>query len=74
MELYGSFEEKGYKIEAYLPSNKEDSCEWVIRAYKDKEIVKEVNVPLFHPPIFGPDVEDVATLEDKTEELLNSLE
>ncbi len=73
MQLYGKFEEKGYEIEAYMPSNKEEPLEFVIKAYKDKKLVKEMNVPMVYYPIFGVDGSDLAELENKTEELLKLL-
>lgn len=73
MDLYGSFKEREYKVEAYLPSSDNDHLEWIIRAYKKNKLVREIKVPIIHRPIFGPDIEDVATLEEKTEEFINSL-
>jgi hypothetical protein len=73
MELYGKFQEKGYDIEAYIPSKSNESMEFKVRALKDGKVVRELKIPLNHTPIFGIDVEDHQNLEIKTEELLSSL-
>ncbi len=71
--LYGSFEERGYKVEAYIPNSDEVPLAFVLRAYKEDELVKEMKVPMHYRPIFGVDVADVAALEEKTEELMKTL-
>lgn len=73
MELYGSFKERGYKIEAYMPSSSKDPLEWLVKAYKNNKLVKEIRIPIFYEPLFGVDVDDARTLEEKTDELLKSL-
>ena len=73
MELYGKFNEKGYDFEAYWPSSDRDRHEWILRAYKDGSLVKEVTEPIFHPTLFGVDVDDAANLERITDELIKEL-
>lgn len=73
MKFYASFEERGYRLEAKLPSSSEDPMEWELTAYKDGSVVKELRIPLLYPPVFGPDVEDIAELEAKTDELMKQL-
>lgn len=73
MELYGSFEERGYKVEAYMPSSPKEPLEWLVKAYKKGKLVKEIRIPMFYEPIFGVDVDDAKTLEEKTDELLKLL-
>lgn len=73
MKLCGSFEEKGYKIEAYIPTRDIEPQEFLVRAYKEEKLIKEIKIPMMHEPRFGVDVEDKRRLEDKTEELLEEL-
>ncbi len=73
MNLYGRFEENGYRIEAFIPDNADEPLEWTIKAYKENGLVKEIKVPMIHEPIFGVDVDDLRTLEDETDELMKSL-
>ncbi|MEK6857861.1 MAG: hypothetical protein AABX39_04710 [Nanoarchaeota archaeon] len=71
MIKYGSFEEKGYTIEAYMTSS--GQSEWYVKAIKDNKVVKEIRIPMMYTPVFGPDVSDVSELEQKTDELLKEL-
>lgn len=73
MRLYDSIEERGYKIEAYLPSGGEDELEWLLKVYKDAEVIREESIPMYHIPRYGVDAEDLFNLEEKTEELLSSV-
>ena len=73
MKLYGSFEEKGYQVEAYIPSSSSEPMQFHLKALKDGKLVKEMKIPLNHEPIFGVDTEDHQNLEAKTEELMQSL-
>lgn len=73
MELYGSFEERGYKIEAYMPSSDAEPQQFTLKVYKDGNLSKEATLEMLFPPIFGVDVEDVQRLEEKTEEFIKLL-
>ncbi len=73
MRLYGCIEEKGYVIEAYLPNKEEEPYQFYLKAMKDGKLVKEISFPIFYPIRFGVDMEDLSTLEQKTEELLKEL-
>ena len=73
MELYGSFEKKGYKIEAYWPTHSKESMEWIVKAYKSDKLVKEIHIPMLYKSTFGVDISDVATLEEKIDEMFNEL-
>ena len=73
MKLYADFDERGYHVEAYLPTNAKEPQEWVVKAHKDGELVKEIHVPMFIAPRFGPDSNDVRKLEEETDKLMKSL-
>jgi hypothetical protein len=73
MDLYGKFTEKGYAIAAYLPSKKGEPHEWYVTAHKGRRLVKELHIPLLHPVLFGVDVSDKATLEERVDEMLKKL-
>ena len=73
LSLYGSFEERGYKVEAYIPNSSEVAREFVVRAYSGEKLVEEMKVPMVHEPVFGVDVEDKETLEHEVEKLIQKL-
>ena len=72
-QFYADFEERGYKLEAYMRPTDQDGSEWYVRALKDGKLVKDVTIPMMYVPRFGVDLQDKLTLEEKTEELLKSL-
>lgn len=56
-----------------MPGSRDEPLEWTIRAYKEGVLVREITEPMWHDPIFGPDVDDVRTLEEATDKLLAEL-
>ncbi|VVB82841.1 Uncharacterised protein [uncultured archaeon] len=74
MELYGSFEEKGYKIESYFPTNlEEEKLEWIVKIYRDNKLERELSIPMDVNPLFGVDIFDLKTLDERVDELLKLL-
>ncbi|MBI4020395.1 MAG: hypothetical protein HY367_03615 [Candidatus Aenigmarchaeota archaeon] len=75
MELYGSFEEKGYRVDAFLDGGSGASS-FLVRFYNSatNELIKEARVEMYHDPVFGVDIEDHEKLEDETNRLLSELE
>lgn len=73
MDKYGSFEENGYTVTAYMPSEEKDPLEWYVEIKQGDEIVKQENIAMMFAPLFGPDVCDVAKLEEITDKLLREL-
>jgi len=73
MKLQGEFEEKVYKIQAYMPTSASEPLEWVVKAFKDGKLVKELKIPMHIEPRFGLDSVDIMILEKETEKFLESL-
>ena len=67
------FEERGYKIQALMPTLASEPLQWVFKAFKDGELVKEITIPMRIVPRFGPDSVDVMVLEKETEKFLKTL-
>lgn len=75
LDLYGSFSEKGYLVEVFMPKNASQKQQWTVRLYSEKsrELVKEETIPMSFAPVFGVDVEDEAVLNTRVDEILNEL-
>lgn len=73
MILYAEFNEKEYHIKAYIPTSGAKPRQFVVKAYKKGNLVKQINVEMDYAPIFGVDISDKKRLEDRTEEFLKSL-
>lgn len=75
LDLFGSFSESGYKVEAFMPRNSEQPRQWTVKVTKDgeEEPVRVETIPMLHEPIFGVDVDDKATLESRVEEIMQEL-
>ncbi len=75
LELYSTFEERGYKIEVYIPHHINDKIHlgFIIKAYKEDKLVEEMKVPMDYVPVFGVDVADVVNLEEKVAGLMEKL-
>ena len=73
MDLYASFDEKGYKVEAFIPSGSNEQMQFLVKVYDGSKVIKELKIPMDHEPIFGVDVDDNQRLEDETEKLMQSL-
>jgi hypothetical protein len=68
------FIEAGHRFKAWQPASETARHVLVIQAWKDGdedgEPTREAQVPMFHPNVFGLDVEDMAAPEDATEHLV----
>lgn len=73
LSLYDSFEEGGYRIEAYIPNSNKVALEFVVRAYSGEKLIEELKVPMLHEPLFGVDVVDHERLEEEVETLMQKL-
>jgi hypothetical protein len=70
---FGKIEEKGYTIEAWQPLNDRAKHVFILRALNGEEVVKQIEVQMFHESRFGVDVEDVGNLEAATDKLIAEL-
>lgn len=73
MQEWSRFELKGHTFVAYLPSDDTEESVFSISVLKDGAELRREKIALFHRPIFGPDVEDVAMLNEKVEEIIADL-
>jgi hypothetical protein len=71
------FLEAGHRFKAWQPASEAARHVLVIQAWKegdeDGEPVRAVEVPMWHPNIFGLDGEDMAALENATDRLIEEL-
>jgi len=72
MQEWRRFDLAGYVFVAYLPSN-ETETGWRLTVTAAGETVRDEVIPMLHPPVFGPDVEDVAALDQRVEVLIREL-
>ena len=72
MKPYGEFEERGYKVQAFLPKTSADR-NWTVKVFKDGDLIKEIKILMQIEPRFGPDSSDIRTLEEETAKLMESL-
>lgn len=68
--LYSGFDIAGGRVSAYMPMNDEDDLVWTIEFVKDDAVQHTATVEMIHPPIFGPDVEDLFKLNETIELLI----
>lgn len=66
-------EERGYVLKAWQPANERARRVAVVQAFRDGELFAEIEVPMMHTNVFGVDVEDVASIERATDELMGGL-
>jgi hypothetical protein len=71
------FVEDGFRFRAWQPSNDHARRVLVLQAWPESDEtgqpVREVEVPMWHPNLFGSDVEDMGALERATEDLVREL-
>ena len=73
MQLYGSFEEKGYRFEAYTPDRDEDPVAFEVRILAGGELKGSLLIQLTYVPVFGVDVDDSRHLEFVVDRMLKFL-
>ncbi|MCI0431768.1 MAG: hypothetical protein L0210_14655 [Rhodospirillales bacterium] len=70
---WSRFELKAHTFIAYLPSDGKEESVFTVAVLKDSAEIRREKIELFHRPIFGPDVDDVARLNEKVEEIIADL-
>jgi hypothetical protein len=75
LDLFGSFTENGYKVDAFMPRNSGQKRQWTVKVYKEGEEdpSRVITIPMSHEPIFGVDIEDRAILEARVDEIMTEL-
>ena len=71
---WSRFELGGYTFIASLPDSAAEEQVFTIHVRRGAAEIRSETVPLFHPPLFGPDVDDVAALQERVEEIIRELD
>lgn len=73
MIKWSDYEQGGVIFEAFLPSDEAEPQEWLLRASRNGVLLAERRIRLIWVPRFGPDVSDVAQLEEALDGMLIDL-
>ena len=73
-DLFGKFGIDGGTMYAYGPASDEEFQNWLIVYEKDSKIIHEEYVGMMYAPVFGYDVEDIAALNRRVEEIIKELD
>jgi hypothetical protein len=73
MTEWSRFELGGYTFTASLPDSAAEAQVFAIRVLRGAAEIRSETLPLIHPPIFGPDADDVAALNERVEEIIAEL-
>lgn len=73
MDEWNRFELGGHVFVAYLPSAASEAPTFTLSVLKSGTEIRRETLPLLYPPIFGPDAEDVARLDDRVEAVIKEL-
>jgi hypothetical protein len=73
MSEWSRFELDGYTFIASLPDKYVDEQVFTICVMRGDATIRSETIPLIHEPIFGPDVDDVASLNGRVEEIITEL-
>lgn len=73
MLLYGTFQERGYTFEAYIPNSDAEPVAFELRVLVGTESKYVLLVPMLHTPTFGVDTGDMQKLEAILEQILGFL-
>lgn len=68
--LHGSFSIRGGTMSAYMPASADDEQQWMVEFVKDGEVVFTEHIDMIYAPVFGPDVEDVDSLNRRIEAII----
>ncbi|MGH8190792.1 MAG: hypothetical protein ACREP2_05035 [Rhodanobacteraceae bacterium] len=70
MQLYATFEDKGYAFQAYIPENDDEPVAFEFRILIGDEQKHVLLVPIVHTPVFGVDVDDARFAESVIDRVL----
>lgn len=73
MHLYGTFDEKGYRFEARIPSEQGEPHAFELRILVDGQPRHTLLIPAMHPMTFGIDIEDASHLNSVVDRVLELL-
>lgn len=73
MQRYGTFEERGYAFESWIPSTDSDPVGFEIRILIGAAVKYTLLVPMLYVPVMGVDIDDDAHMEAVLERVLKLL-
>jgi hypothetical protein len=73
MLLYGTFQERGYTFEAYIPNSDAEPVAFELRVLVGTESKYVLLLPMMYTPTFGVDAGDMQKLEAILEQILGFL-
>ena len=73
MTEWSRFELGGDTLIASLRDSAAEAQVFAICVTRGDRVIRSETVPLIHQPIFGPDVGDVAALEERVDEIITEL-
>jgi hypothetical protein len=68
--LHGSFSIGGGTMSAYMPASADDEQQWTVEFVKGGEVVFTEHIDMIYAPVFGPDVEDIDSLNRRIEVII----
>lgn len=71
---WSRFDLKDHTFVANMPSDSTEESVFMIAVSKGVAEIRREEVRLFHRPLFGPDVDDVASLSEKVEQIIANME
>jgi hypothetical protein len=73
MRLHGEFEEKGYRVRAFVPSTASDGLAFRIEIRHGRKRLHAFRVPMLYEPRYAVDAGDARTLEAVTDAVMKIL-
>lgn len=75
LDLFGSFTENGFRVDAYMPANAQQPTQWTVKVFNEgeEEPFRTEIVPMLYEPVFGVDVGDKEMLERRVDDLMDEL-
>ncbi|HLD57683.1 MAG TPA: hypothetical protein VJA47_05220 [archaeon] len=73
MISYADFEERGYKVEAFMTGD-ERRPHWYLKVSRGDRPVTELCIRMTYVPRFGVDLDDKEILEQETTKLMQNLD
>ncbi len=70
---YSRFTLAGVEFIAFGPENETDPKEWNLQLWREGAKIRDERIAIVHAPIFGYDADDLATLNERVEEIIEEL-
>lgn len=70
MSTYGEFDLNGWHFKAEMPDSDDEPRQWTITFSNPEGLEHVRSATMLYAPIFGPDIDDVATLNETIEAVI----